>query len=82
MPQNVCVTRSSGLGGLTCANRLAGAGHSVLLLEHLREGAAAQRLMQAIERATADPALRTRDLGGTATTAQVTQAVSGFLSTK
>ncbi|HHB76200.1 MAG TPA: NAD(P)/FAD-dependent oxidoreductase [Desulfobulbus sp.] len=24
----------SGLGGLTCANRLAGAGHSVLLLEH------------------------------------------------
>jgi tartrate dehydrogenase/decarboxylase/D-malate dehydrogenase len=52
----------------------------VLLLEHLQEGAAAKRLMCAIESATADPALRTRDLGGTATTAQVTQAVSGFLS--
>jgi tartrate dehydrogenase/decarboxylase/D-malate dehydrogenase len=31
--------------------------------------------MQAIERVTANPALHTRDLGGTATTAQVTQAM-------
>jgi tartrate dehydrogenase/decarboxylase/D-malate dehydrogenase len=31
--------------------------------------------MAAIEAVTADPALHTRDLGGTATTAQVTQAV-------
>jgi tartrate dehydrogenase/decarboxylase/D-malate dehydrogenase len=31
--------------------------------------------MQAIETVTATPALHTRDLGGTATTAQVTQAV-------
>lgn len=28
------VVVGSGLGGMTCANRLAGAGHSVLLLEH------------------------------------------------
>ena len=47
----------------------------VMLLEHLGEGAAAQRLMRAIEAVTADPALHTRDLGGTATTAQVTAAV-------
>ena len=47
----------------------------VMLLEHLGEAAAAQRLMQAIERVTANPALHTRDLGGTARTVQVTQAV-------
>ncbi|MES3014696.1 MAG: isocitrate/isopropylmalate family dehydrogenase, partial [Pseudomonadota bacterium] len=48
---------------------------AVMLLEHLGEAAAARRLMQAIERVTATPALHTRDLGGTATTADVTQAV-------
>jgi len=47
----------------------------VMLLEHLGEPAAAARLMQAIESVTADPRLHTRDLGGTATTAQVTDAV-------
>jgi tartrate dehydrogenase/decarboxylase/D-malate dehydrogenase len=47
----------------------------VMLLEHIGEPAAAERLMQAIETVTATPALHTRDLGGTATTAQVTQAV-------
>lgn len=47
----------------------------VLMLEHLGEAGAAQRLMQAIERVTADARLHTRDLGGTATTADVTRAV-------
>jgi tartrate dehydrogenase/decarboxylase/D-malate dehydrogenase len=47
----------------------------VLLLEHLGEFDAAQRVMNAVEQVTANPALHTRDLGGTATTAQVTQAV-------
>ena len=47
----------------------------VMLLEHLGENAAAARLMAAIEAVTADPALHTRDLGGTATTAAVTEAV-------
>ncbi len=47
----------------------------VMLLEHLGESAAAKRLMQAIETVTATPALHTRDLGGTAKTADVTQAV-------
>ena len=46
-----------------------------MLLEHIGEAAAAQRLMQAIEQVTADLALQTRDLGGSAGTAQVTQAV-------
>jgi tartrate dehydrogenase/decarboxylase/D-malate dehydrogenase len=52
----------------------------VMLLEHLGETSAAARLMQAIERVTADPALHTRDLGGTAGTAQVTAAVCRLLN--
>ncbi len=47
----------------------------VMLLEHLGEPEAARTLMNIIEQVTADPALHTGDLGGTATTAQVTQAV-------
>jgi tartrate dehydrogenase/decarboxylase/D-malate dehydrogenase len=47
----------------------------VLMLEHLGEMEAARRLMQAIERVTANEKLHTRDLGGTAMTAEVTDAV-------
>ena len=47
----------------------------VMLLEHLGERAAANRLMRAIERVTADKSLHTPDLGGAATTRQVTTAV-------
>jgi tartrate dehydrogenase/decarboxylase/D-malate dehydrogenase len=52
---------------------------AVMLLEHLGENEAAQRLMQAIETVTATPSLHTRDLGGTATTADVTRAVCDIL---
>jgi len=48
---------------------------AVMMLEHLGENAAAQQLMQTIEQVTADASLHTRDLGGSATTAQVTQAI-------
>jgi tartrate dehydrogenase/decarboxylase / D-malate dehydrogenase len=47
----------------------------VMMLDHLGEKAASGRLMRAIERVTADPALHTPDLGGRATTKQVTEAV-------
>ena len=47
----------------------------VMMLEHLGEPDQAQRLMQAIEAVTASPALHTRDLGGTAGTKEVTDAV-------
>jgi tartrate dehydrogenase/decarboxylase / D-malate dehydrogenase len=47
----------------------------VMLLEHLGEMEAARRVMAAIEKVTADPSLHTRDLGGRATTADVTRAV-------
>jgi tartrate dehydrogenase/decarboxylase/D-malate dehydrogenase len=45
---------------------------AVMLLEHLGEAKAAQRLMKAVERVTADKRLHTPDLGGTARTADVT----------
>ena len=53
----------------------------VMLLEHLGEHAAAKRLMAAIEQVTADATLHTGDLGGKATTVQVTRAVCERLAT-
>lgn len=47
---------------------------AALMLEHLGESDAAHLLMQAIERVT-ESGLHTRDLGGTATTREVTSAV-------
>lgn len=47
----------------------------VMLLDHLGEAAAAVRLMTVIEQVTADSALHTRDLGGLASTEEVTRAV-------
>lgn len=52
----------------------------VMLLEHLGEKVAAKQLMQAIESVTANPALHTRDLGGKATTREVTHAVCALLT--
>jgi tartrate dehydrogenase/decarboxylase/D-malate dehydrogenase len=51
----------------------------VMMLEHLGEFAAAAKLMKAIEAVTANKSLHTRDLGGTACTAQVTEAVCAEL---
>ncbi|MFC5606967.1 tartrate dehydrogenase [Variovorax soli] len=52
----------------------------VMLLEHLGEHQAAARVMAAVEQVTANPALHTRDLGGNATTAAVTEAVCALLA--
>ena len=48
---------------------------TVMLLEHIGEPSAANRLMNAIERVTADQQFHTPDLGGDAKTEQVTRAV-------
>ena len=48
---------------------------AVMMLEHLGEKPAGDRLMRAIERVTADKRFHTPDLGGKATTAEVTAAV-------
>jgi len=52
---------------------------AVMMLDHLGEAAASARLMRAIERVTADPQLHTPDLGGQATTRQVTDALCAAL---
>jgi tartrate dehydrogenase/decarboxylase / D-malate dehydrogenase len=54
----------------------------VMLLEHLGERAAAERLMKAIEAVTANPKLHTGDLGGHAKTQEVTDAVCAQLAKK
>ena len=61
--------------GKGIANPVATFWTAAMMLEHLGEKSAAGRLMRAVERVTADPALHTPDLGGTATTKQVTDAV-------
>ena len=62
------------LVGKGLANPIATFWSSVMMLEHLGETSAAHRLMAAIEAVTA-AGPRTPDLGGTATTAEVTAAV-------
>jgi tartrate dehydrogenase/decarboxylase/D-malate dehydrogenase len=61
--------------GKGIANPVATFWTASMMLEHLGEPAAADRLMRAVERVTADPALHTPDLGGRATTRAVTDAV-------
>jgi tartrate dehydrogenase/decarboxylase/D-malate dehydrogenase len=61
--------------GKGVANPVATFWTAAMMLEHLGEKPAAERLMKAVERVTADPALHTPDLGGKATTKQVTDAV-------
>jgi tartrate dehydrogenase/decarboxylase/D-malate dehydrogenase len=51
-----------------------------MLLEHLGEAEAARRVMAAVEHVTANPSLHTRDLGGNATTEQVTRAVCAHIA--
>lgn len=61
--------------GKGIANPIGSFWTGAMMLDHLGETAAAARLMKAVERVTADPALHTPDLGGRATTKQVTDAV-------
>ncbi len=68
------------IAGKGWANPIGTFWSAVLMLEHLGEAEAANTLMNAIQSVTADPALHTRDLGGSATTAQVTAAVCASIS--
>ncbi len=65
--------------GKGIANPVATFWTAAMMLEHLGEKPAADRLMRAVERVTADPALHTPDLGGTTTTQRVSDAVCGAL---
>jgi tartrate dehydrogenase/decarboxylase / D-malate dehydrogenase len=65
--------------GKGIANPIGSFWTAVMMLEHLGEPDAAARLMAAVERVTADPAFHTPDLGGKATTKQVTSALCDAL---
>ncbi|MEZ5831883.1 MAG: tartrate dehydrogenase [Dongiaceae bacterium] len=63
------------IAGKGIANPIGAFWTATLMLDHIGEPDAGARLMRAIERVTADKAMHTPDLGGTATTRQVTDAV-------
>jgi tartrate dehydrogenase/decarboxylase / D-malate dehydrogenase len=65
--------------GKGIANPMASFWSAALMLEHLGEKGAAARLMDAIERTLAAGDVLTPDLGGAATTAEVTQRVCDLL---
>ncbi|MDX5403709.1 MAG: tartrate dehydrogenase [Rhodobacterales bacterium] len=67
------------IAGKGIANPVATFWTVALMLEHLGEPRAAMRLMRAVEKVTARSEFHTPDLGGTATTRQVTQAVIAAL---
>ena len=67
--------------GKGIANPIGSFWTAVLMLEHLGEHDAADRLMRAIERVTGSRSVLTPDLGGTATINQVTEAVCDALAT-
>jgi tartrate dehydrogenase/decarboxylase/D-malate dehydrogenase len=68
------------IAGQGVANPIATFWTASMMLDHLGEREGAALLMAAIERVTADKALHTQDLGGTATTAQVTAAVTAAIA--
>ncbi|KQV84689.1 tartrate dehydrogenase [Massilia sp. Root351] len=66
------------IAGKGIANPVATFWTAAMMLEHLGEEGAARRLMKAIEAVTADK-VHTPDLGGTASTADVTRAVCSYI---
>ena len=63
------------IAGKGIANPIGAVWSAVLMLDHLGHPAAAGDVMAAVEATLADPATRTGDLGGTATTAEVTDSL-------
>jgi tartrate dehydrogenase/decarboxylase/D-malate dehydrogenase len=68
------------IAGKGIANPVGTFWSAAMMLDHLGETAAAAALMRAVERVVADPAFHTPDLGGTATTRRVTDAVIAAIS--
>jgi tartrate dehydrogenase/decarboxylase/D-malate dehydrogenase len=67
------------IAGQGIANPIGAFWTAVMMLEHLGEADAAGRLMGAIEKVTSNGSVLTPDLGGSATTDQVTEAVCDSL---
>ncbi|MHA1547507.1 MAG: isocitrate/isopropylmalate family dehydrogenase, partial [Alphaproteobacteria bacterium] len=68
--------------GQGIANPIGSFWSAVMMLEHLGEAASAQRLMRSIEQVTGNRTALPRDLGGEATTREVTDAVLEALRTE
>ena len=68
------------IAGQGVADPIGAVWSAALMLDHLGHPAAAADVMAAIEASLADPASRTRDLGGTADTATAVRALVGHLS--
>ncbi|MDN3354620.1 tartrate dehydrogenase [Actinomadura sp. DC4] len=68
------------IAGRGVANPIAQVWCGAMMLEHLGHPEAAADVLAAIETVTADPVLRTRDLGGKATTKDVTSALVDVLA--
>ena len=68
------------IAGRGLANPLAAIWAGAMLLDHLGETATAGRVIRALERTTAGGGLLTPDLGGTASTGQVADAVIAHLT--
>jgi isocitrate dehydrogenase (NAD+) len=69
------------IAGRNIANPTALLLSAVLMLRHIEEHAAADRIMTALERVLVSGAVRTRDLGGSATTTQFADAICGAIDT-
>ncbi len=69
------------IAGLGIANPIAAIWAGAMMLDHLGERAAHDAMLTAIERVIGDATVRTPDLGGSATTATMTAAVTAALGT-
>jgi isocitrate dehydrogenase (NAD+) len=68
------------IAGKNLANPTALLLSGVLMLRHINEGAVADRVMQALGTVLAEGKVRTRDLGGTASTSEYTEAICKALA--
>jgi len=67
------------IAGKGIANPIAAIWAGAMMLDHLGERAAHDRILQAIESVLGDERVKTPDLGGTATTAEMTKAITAAL---
>jgi len=70
------------IAGKGIANPIAAIWAGAMMLQHLGEQASHDRILQAIEGVLSDERVRTPDLGGRATTADMTRAITAALSAK
>jgi isocitrate dehydrogenase (NAD+) len=68
------------IAGHNVANPTALLLSAVMMLEHLGEREAATRIRRALDRVLADGRVRTRDLGGRASTTEFADAIAGALA--